>query len=108
MLLELITAMVIFGIMITMATPNMIGGAKKARLKLIRNDIQVMEQQLDVAELAALLDRCQARDLDLQQPASLTPLSFPLWAESVRGTLSSEDWRSRVERAAGRLERKHG
>ena len=69
---------------------------------------EVMEQQLDVAALAALLDRCQARELVLQQPASLTPLSFPLWAESVRGTLSSEDWRSRVERAAGRLERKHG
>lgn len=69
---------------------------------------EVMEQPLDVASLGALLAHCQSRRLDLHHPVSLTPLSFPLWAESVRGSLSSEDWRSRVERAANRLERKHG
>ena len=41
-------------------------------------------------------------------PASLTPLSFPLWAERSRGQLSTEDWRARVMRAAAQLERRHG
>lgn len=69
---------------------------------------EVLEAQLDVRALRALLDRCAARELALHAPASLTPLGFPLWAESVRGTLSTEDWRTRVQRAASRLESRHG
>jgi ATP-dependent Lhr-like helicase len=38
-------------------------------------------------------------------PSSLTPLSFPLWAERWRGELSNEDWKARVERAAEQLEK---
>jgi len=44
----------------------------------------------------------------LATPPGLTPLSFPLWAEGQRGQLSTEDWRTRVRRAAERLERRHG
>jgi len=44
----------------------------------------------------------------LREPASLTPLSFPLWAEAMRGSLSTEDWGTRMRRAAEALERKHG
>lgn len=69
---------------------------------------EVLEAQLDVCALRALLDRCSARRLALHAPPSLTPLGFPLWAESVRGTLSTEDWRTRVQRAAARLESRHG
>ena len=42
------------------------------------------------------------------KPASLTPLSFPLWAEAMRGSLSTEDWSTRMRRAADALERRHG
>ena len=69
---------------------------------------EVLEAQLDVRALRSLLDRCALRRVELHQPTSLTPLGFPLWAESVRGTLSTEDWRTRVQRAAGRLESRHG
>ena len=55
----------------------------------------------------ALAD-CAGRALLLQHPASLTPLSFPLWAEAMRGSLSTEDWSTRMRRAADALERRHG
>jgi len=43
----------------------------------------------------------------VQQPATLGPLSFPLWAERLRGQLSNEDWKTRVLRAVGQLEKRH-
>jgi len=68
---------------------------------------EVFESQLDVRRLAEALDRCRARSLALHRPRGLTPLAFPLWADSVRGQLSTEDWRTRVARAAAQLERRH-
>lgn len=69
---------------------------------------EVQEQQLDVATLQRVVNECAARKLLLTQPRTLTPLSFPLWAESRRGSLSSEDWKQRVLRAAQLLEARHG
>ncbi len=68
---------------------------------------EVFEAQLDVQALRAVLERCHAQALHLHHPATLTPLAFPLWAESMRGTLSSEDWKTRVERAARQLDARH-
>ena len=69
---------------------------------------EVLAAHLDLDALHALLQRCAGREIVLARPGSLTPLSFPLWAEAIRGKLSSEDWRTRVQRAAERLERQHG
>lgn len=69
---------------------------------------EVFESQLDLQALQATLADCAQRRLLLQAPASLTPLSFPLWAEAMRGSLSTEDWSTRMRRAAEALERKHG
>jgi ATP-dependent helicase Lhr and Lhr-like helicase len=69
---------------------------------------EVFEAQLDVRALAEVLARCHDQRIALQAPKSLTPLSFPLWAEFMRGSHSSEDWRTRVQRAAERLEQRHG
>ncbi len=69
---------------------------------------EVFEAQMDVQALAATLARCAARRIDLRQPRTLTPLSFPLWAETVRGELSTEDWSTRVRRAAEELQARHG
>lgn len=69
---------------------------------------EVRSHQLDLNGLAATLADCSARPLTLREPASLTPLSFPLWAESFRGHLSNEDWNTRIARAAAALEKKHG
>lgn len=68
---------------------------------------EVLHDQLDLASLAGTLRRCQARTLCVQHPASLGPLSFPLWAERLRGQLSNEDWKTRVLRAVGQLEKRH-
>lgn len=77
-------------------------------LLLRQAEREVLEQQLDVATLQRVVDECAARPLLLTQPRTLTPLSFPLWAESRRGSLSSEDWKQRVRRAAQLLEARHG
>lgn len=69
---------------------------------------EVLHDQLDIERLARALTLCQARTLSLQHPASLGPLSFPLWAERLRGQLSNEDWKTRVLRAAQQLEKRHG
>lgn len=66
----------------------------------------VLESSLEVARLRATLERMAGWRLRLQRPKSLTPLGFPLWAESFRGSLSTEDWSTRVARAAAQLERR--
>ena len=74
---------------------------------LAQAEREVLEAQLEVVRLRAALERCSRRRLALHRPRGLTPLAFPLWAESMRGQLSTEDWRTRVQRAAERLEERH-
>lgn len=74
---------------------------------LAQAEREVLEAQLDVGNLRDVLQRCRHRQLDLHRPPGLTPLAFPLWAESIRGQLSTEDWRTRVARAAAQLEQRH-
>nr|WP_267472864.1 ligase-associated DNA damage response DEXH box helicase [Stenotrophomonas rhizophila] len=69
---------------------------------------EVLHSQLDLASLAAALQRCHARTLSMHVLPSLGPFSFPLWAERLRGQLSNEDWKTRVLRAAQQLETRHG
>lgn len=69
---------------------------------------EVFEAQLDVRALRLTLADCARRALAMQRPRSLTPLSFPLWAEAMRGRLSTEDWSTRMRRAAEALERRNG
>jgi ATP-dependent Lhr-like helicase len=77
-------------------------------LLLQQAEREVLSGQLELGRLATTLEDCAQRELHLCTPASLTPLSFPLWAERSRGQLSTEDWRARVMRAAAQLERRHG
>ncbi|MBK0027232.1 ligase-associated DNA damage response DEXH box helicase [Stenotrophomonas sp. S48] len=68
---------------------------------------EVLQDALDLPGLQQALARIGRQTVSLQQPASLTPLGFPLWAERLRGQFSNEDWRTRVQRAAQQLERRH-
>jgi ATP-dependent helicase Lhr and Lhr-like helicase len=68
---------------------------------------EVLDAQLDLARLRDTLEDLARRRIVLQRPRHPTPLSFPLWAERMRGALSTEDWRIRVERAAARLEARY-
>jgi ATP-dependent Lhr-like helicase len=67
---------------------------------------EVLESQLEYFRLRQTLQRMRCSELCLMQPARLTPLSFPLWAERLHSqVMSSEDWHTRVLRMAQRLER---
>lgn len=77
-------------------------------LLLQQAEREVLAEQLDLPRLETALRDCAARTIDLQRPPSFTPLSFPLWAEALRGQLSTEDWKTRIQRAAMQLEKKHG
>jgi len=77
-------------------------------LLLAQAEREVFATQLEVSRLADTLQSCSRRTLAMHAPRSLTPLAFPLWAESMRGQLSTEDWKTRVRRAAGQLEKRHG
>lgn len=71
---------------------------------LLRQADEEVLQALDIQALSQLLQRLQQAPLSWQAPPRLTPLAFPLWAERLRGQLSSEDWKSRIARAAQKLE----
>jgi ATP-dependent Lhr-like helicase len=68
---------------------------------------EVLHDSLDLPGLQQVLERIGTRAVGAA-PSSLTPLGFPLWAERLRGQFSNEDWRTRVQRAAQQLERRHG
>ncbi|WPQ38247.1 ligase-associated DNA damage response DEXH box helicase [Achromobacter xylosoxidans] len=76
-------------------------------LLLAQAEREVFELQLDAPRLLAALHDCQRRELLLREPRALTPLSFPLWTESMRGQLSTETWQARVRRAAAQLEKRY-
>ena len=76
-------------------------------LLLAQAQREVFEAQLDVRHIGETLAECRHRRLHLHKPISLTPLSFPLWAERWRGEWSNEDWKTRVARAAEQLEKHH-
>lgn len=76
-------------------------------LLLAQAEREVCELQLEEPRLMAALQDCEARALDLCEPRALTPLSFPLWTESLRGQLSTETWQARVKRAAEQLEQRY-
>lgn len=66
---------------------------------------EVLEQQLEFSRLEAALESLARRRWRLVEPERLTPLSFPLWAESLNSqTLSSMSFQQRVESMLGSLE----
>lgn len=65
---------------------------------------EVLEAELDHARLSTTLEAMRAARLRYVEPTCLTPLSFPLWAERIRGQLGNEDWTARVRAMAERLE----
>lgn len=76
-------------------------------LLLAQAEREVFALQLEAPRLLAALHDCRRRELALCEPRTLTPLSFPLWTESLRGQLSTETWQARVRRAAQQLEKRY-
>ena len=66
---------------------------------------EVLEQQLEYSRLENALISLQERRWHFIQPERLTPLSFPLWAESLNSqTMSSESFKQRVESVLNDIE----
>ncbi|HAR58749.1 MAG TPA: DNA ligase-associated DEXH box helicase, partial [Alcanivorax sp.] len=66
---------------------------------------EVLESQLEIGRLRAVLERARDQALVLTAPERFTPLAFPLWVERLRNRLSTESWRDRVARMTERLEK---
>ena len=66
---------------------------------------EVLEAELEFSRLQACLHSLADRETVMTEPGRLTPLAFPLWADRLRGQLSSEQWENRVERMLARIDR---
>ncbi|MDX1570302.1 MAG: ligase-associated DNA damage response DEXH box helicase [Xanthomonadales bacterium] len=66
---------------------------------------EVLEGELEFRRMREALEQIESMALVLTHTERLTPLAFPLWADRLRHSLSSEDWAARVRRAARALER---
>ena len=67
---------------------------------------EVLDAQLDYVELRGLLTRLMPLKITIRRPPRLTPLAFPLWADRLQTQmLSTESWRTRIERESKRLEK---
>ena len=68
---------------------------------------EVFELQLEQTRLAQALSSLEQREIKLQHVESLTPLSFPIWAERMRSQiLSSETFHERIRRMIERLDKR--
>lgn len=77
-----------------------------ANLLLDQAKREVIEEQLEVSRLSAALTRLSRARLTIVRTDRLTPLAFPLWAESLRTQqVSSERWSDRVRRMSLELEK---
>ena len=66
---------------------------------------EVLDAQLEFRRLEAALARIATLRWHLIETESLTPLSFPLWAESIQSqTLGSESVQQRIERMLGAID----
>jgi ATP-dependent Lhr-like helicase len=66
---------------------------------------EVLEAELEFSRLEACLNALAGREAVITEPGRLTPLAFPLWADRLRGQLSSEQWEDRLERMLARIDR---
>jgi ATP-dependent Lhr-like helicase len=68
---------------------------------------EVFELQLEETRLAQALEGLETRSLQMTRTESLTPLSFPIWAERLRSQiLSTESFQERIQRMIERLEKR--
>lgn len=69
---------------------------------------EALDHQLDARRLRETCAQLHAGRIDLHATDRFTPLAFPLWAERIASSLSSEDWRTRVANMLESLERAAG
>jgi ATP-dependent Lhr-like helicase len=66
---------------------------------------EVLHDQLEVARLRTLLEAIATQELCFVETKRLTPLAFPLWADSLRAQeVTTEKWEDRIKRMVVQLE----
>lgn len=73
-------------------------------LLLKQADAEVMEYELEFPRILESLEELSNTRIVIVDISRLTPFSFSLWAEGLRGQFSNEEWKTRVERASKKLE----
>ena len=73
-------------------------------LLLRQADLEVLQQELDLPQLRATLQRLQAQSLALHALARPGPLAFPLLVERLRDKLSNESLADRIARMLAQVE----
>ncbi|MEE4639799.1 MAG: ligase-associated DNA damage response DEXH box helicase [Wenzhouxiangella sp.] len=76
-------------------------------LLLAQARAEVLEAEMELSRLRSTLSRIQQQEFIIRQTERLTPLAFPLWADRLRGQLSTEDFQARVQRMLSTLENGH-
>ena len=66
---------------------------------------EVLEAEMELSRLRRTLQAIGERRIVLEHTERLTPLAFPLWADRLRGQLSTEDFQARVERMLSSIDR---
>ena len=66
-------------------------------LLLAQSRREILEKQLEFSRLARSLADLQQRPIQLVELENLSPLAFPLWAESFSATMSPADAATRLE-----------
>lgn len=66
---------------------------------------EVLDRELNVNRIRTGLTHLQRLPVEVRETERFTPLAFPLWADRLHASVSSEAWIDRVRRMAGQLER---
>lgn len=66
-------------------------------LLLVQSRREIMEKQLELTRLTAVMQRIQSLDYHLIETKNLSPMAFPLWADRLSATLPAGDAASRLE-----------
>ena len=67
---------------------------------------EVLESQLEIRRIDQALTRAAGQEVVVVETERFSPLAFPLWADRLRASLSTEDWQARVARMLQNLENK--
>ena len=73
-------------------------------LLLAQAQREILERQLEITRLEDTLTALQGKTLILRDCPRLSPMAFPLWADSISSNLSTEDFAGRLERMIASLE----
>jgi ATP-dependent helicase Lhr and Lhr-like helicase len=65
---------------------------------------EVLQRQLDIPGLQQLLARCLREAVDIVPISRLSPMAFPLWADRLRASMSTESASARILRMSADLE----